>query len=53
MQKDLTPEDVLNIVIRYIHGKLPEKMKDANITASFVDRKGSIEIVIVDPNQLC
>lgn len=53
LQKNLTPEDVLNIIIRYIHKQLPEHMKDSNITASFVDHKGSIEVVLADPKSLC
>jgi hypothetical protein len=46
LHKVISPEEVLTIVAKYFHRGLPEELKDDNITVTFVDDKGTVEICI-------
>ena len=49
LYKTFTPEQVLEALAHYIHDGLPEDKKGVNITAAFVDDRGSVEVTLTTP----
>ncbi len=49
LYKTFTPEQVLEALAHYIHEGLPKDKKDLNITATFVDDRGSVEVTLSSP----
>lgn len=49
LYKTFTPEQVLEALAHYIYEGLPEDKKHCNITATFVDDRGSVEVTLTSP----
>ena len=49
VHKTFTPEEVLTVLARVIQDGLTEDLQGADITATFVDDQGTVEVNIYKP----